>query len=127
MKFLFAALVVGFFLSTPQARAAGVAFHFYGAYDCPPCMAFKNRHLDGVEAAAKTHGFSVQVNVINTTRDVPKPGSFGDADGVLRAAKPELGRIYPPIFIVTRGDQIVMAKRSDWRAALETAVRQSGR
>ena len=74
-----------------QVQAAGtVTFHFYGAEDCPPCMAFKRDHLADVKAGGSALGFAVEDNVIPRTRDVPNPGVYGDRDPILRAAAPQL-------------------------------------
>ena len=108
------------------AQAEGTLFHFYGAEDCPPCMAFKRDHLAGVVEAGKAHGFDVRVNVIQSTRDVPTAGSFGDTDALLRRAAEGLSFVYPPIFFVTRGDTVVSVHRGDWQAALERAVSEAG-
>ena len=82
-------LLLGLFAGPAQAsedtELPGVIYHFYGAEDCPPCMAFKRDGLAVVEAAAETEGFAVAVNIVERTRDVPNPGAFGPADPVLRS------------------------------------------
>lgn len=110
-------------LSAGQAVAKDqtVAFHFYGAKDCPPCMAFKRDGLPVVEAAAAKLGFKVSANVIDRTADVATPGSFGPADELLRQAAPQLEWVYPPIFLVTKNGTVVSAHRADWQKALTNA------
>lgn len=105
--------------------AADVTFHFYGAEDCPPCMAFKRNHLPDVTAVAEELGFTVAVNVIERTRDVATVGSFGETDPVLRKAAPQLRRVYPPVFFVTEGSVLLSVHGDDWRGAFEAARRQA--
>ncbi|MDE0695333.1 MAG: hypothetical protein OXH76_05810 [Boseongicola sp.] len=110
-----------------RAQESGVAFHFYGAEDCPPCMAFKRSGLPIVIAAAENAGFRVAVNVITKTRDVATPGAFGDTDAILREAAKQLDAVYPPIFFVTRYGTVVSVHGSDWQRAQESAERESMR
>ncbi|WP_299988880.1 hypothetical protein [uncultured Ruegeria sp.] len=98
-----------------------VKFHFYGAEDCPPCMAFKRNHLSDVKAKGQALGFAVEDNIIAKTRDVPNPGVYGDRDPILRLAAPQLELVYPPIFFVSQGGEIVSVHAHIWRAALESA------
>ena len=111
-----AAVLAGSFAAAAQAD--GVTFHFYGAEDCPPCMAFKRNHLDDVRAQGEALGFLVEANVIARTRDVPKPGAFGDKDAMLRSAAPHLDVVYPPIFFVSERGEVVSAHQHDWGEAL---------
>ena len=111
-----------------QVQAAGtVTFHFYGAEDCPPCMAFKRDHLADVKAGGSALGFAVEDNVIPRTRDVPNPGVYGDRDPILRAAAPQLEFVYPPIFFVSQDGRIVSVHGHDWRAALDSARQLAGK
>ncbi|MGC3938960.1 hypothetical protein ACOTTU_14250 [Roseobacter sp. EG26] len=119
-----AALAVG---SSGQAGTnTNVTFHFYGAEDCPPCMAFKRNNLSDVEAVGRAYGFAIEDNIITRTRDVPNPGAYGDRDPILRLAVPQLELVYPPIFFVSQRGEIVSVHAHDWQAALESA-RQSAR
>lgn len=118
-------------LSDP-ARAAGsggageaVTFHFYGAEDCPPCMAFKRDGLPKVQDAAKAQSFDVAVNIIKRTRDVPALGSYGATDPLLRRAVETLSRTYPPIFFVTEGGEVLSVWEGKWEEALAFAVRRA--
>ena len=114
-----AALAIG---STARGGTdPNVVFHFYGAEDCPPCMAFKRNNLPDVRAEGEAHGFAVEDNIIAKTRDVPNPGAFGDRDAILRSAAPQLALVYPPIFFVSQGGEIVSVHAHDWQAALEAA------
>ncbi len=108
-----------------QAAASDITFHFYGAENCAPCMAFKRNHLPDVTAVAEEMGFSVASNVIARTRDVATVGSFGDADPILREAAPQLRRVYPPIFFVTQGSEVLSVHGADWRGAFEAAQQQA--
>ncbi|NVO57036.1 hypothetical protein HW561_14670 [Rhodobacteraceae bacterium B1Z28] len=103
-----------------------ITFHFYGALDCPPCMAFKRNHLADVQAEGRSLGFAVEENIIAKTRDVPNPGVYGDRDPFLRVAAPQLDFVYPPIFFVSKGGQIKSVHGHDWQAALEDAKRLAG-
>lgn len=103
------------------AEKAPVTFHFYGAKDCPPCMAFKRDGLPVVEAAAAQLGFKVAANVIDRTWDVATPGSYGATDAILRRAGARMKRVYPPIFFVSRSGRVVSVHDADWRAALTRA------
>lgn len=116
-------VVVAFAADRGLAQEASVKFHFYGAKDCPPCMAFKRDGLPVVRTAAAKLGFEIAVNVIERTRDVATPGSYGAADAILRRAGARLKMMYPPIFFVTRSDRIVEVHDADWRAALARAER----
>ncbi|WP_299043255.1 hypothetical protein [uncultured Tateyamaria sp.] len=98
-----------------------IAFHFYGAQNCPPCIAFKRAGLPIVQAAGDASGFSVIENMIARTQDIGDVGIYGPADPLLRQAGGQLNRIYPPLFIVTRGDDILSAREGDWRSALADA------
>lgn len=98
-----------------------VTFHFYGAEDCPPCMAFKRNHLEDVRAEGAELGFAVEDNVIAKTRDVPNPGVYGERDAILRLAAPQLEVVYPPIFFISKGGEIVSVHAHDWRTALQEA------
>lgn len=110
-----------------QANATGaVTFHFYGAEDCPPCMAFKRDHLAEVRAEGNALGFAVEDNVIPRTRDVPTPGVYGERDPILRLAAPHLKFVYPPIFFVSQAGGIVSVHGHDWRAAMEAARQLAG-
>ena len=108
-----------------SAQEPSVTFHFYGAKDCPPCMAFKRDGLPVVRTAAAKLRFEIAVNVIEHTRDVATPGSYGPADAILRRAGARLKMMYPPIFFVTRSDRIVEVHDADWRAALARAEREA--
>lgn len=114
-----AALAIG---STAQAGTdPNVIFHFYGAEDCPPCMAFKRNNLPDVRAEGEAHGFAVEDNIIAKTRDVPNAGAYGDRDAILRLAAPQLPLVYPPIFFVSQREEIVSVHAHDWQAALKAA------
>jgi thiol-disulfide isomerase/thioredoxin len=102
-----------------------IVFHFYGAEDCGPCMAFKRSGLPIVKASAARSGFSVAANIIPKTRDVATIGAYGDADATLRAAAPMLEFVYPPIFFVSRDGEVVSVHGVDWEAALQSAERQT--
>ena len=117
--------LAGFFASSNEARTTPVTFHFYGASDCAPCMAFKRSGLPVVNASAKSTGFGVAVNMIDKTVDVPKPGSYGDTDALLRIAEKQLDIVYPPIFFVSKNGQIVSVHRGDWKEALVSAEREA--
>ena len=112
-------------IAAGKPAASDITFHFYGAENCPPCMAFKRNHLPNVTAVAEEMGFSVASNVIARTRDVATVGSFGEADPILREAAPQLRRVYPPIFFVTQGDDVLSVHGADWRAAFEAAQQQA--
>lgn len=103
------------------AEKPPVTFHFYGAKDCPPCMAFKRDGLPVVEAAAAQLGFQVAVNVIDRTWDVATPGSYGATDAILRRAGARMKRVYPPIFFVSHAGRVLSVHDADWRAALARA------
>ena len=113
----FAVLAVG--SSGRAGTALNVTFHFYGAEDCPPCMAFKWNNLSGVRAIGQTHGFAVEDNIIAKTSDVPNPGAYGERDAILRLAAPQLELVYPPIFFVSQGGEIASVHAHEWQAALE--------
>ncbi|MEM8836709.1 MAG: hypothetical protein AAGE89_01350 [Pseudomonadota bacterium] len=116
-------LMPGLSISPAFAETASpsVTVHFYGAEDCPPCMAFKRNHLSDVRAEGEVEGFAVAENIIEKTREIGAIGIFGDADALLRRVGPQLPRVYPPIFFVTDGKEIVSVDRHDWRAALASA------
>ena len=114
-------LLIGVLQTTAPAAPDGVTFYFYGAEDCPPCMAFKRDGLPVVEEAAAEAGFAVSANVIRNTRDIESIGVFGATDPILRKAGRRLDRVYPPIFFVTRGDTVLSVHGHDWRAALREA------
>ncbi len=97
-----------------------VAFHFYGAFDCPPCMAFKRDGLPVVEASGEELGFTVRANLIEKTRNVATPGAYGEADPLLREAGLQMDRVYPPVFFVTRKGEIHSVHGHDWEEALKT-------
>lgn len=120
-----AAFIATVLLGVPAQASDQVTFHFYGAEDCPPCMAFKRDHLADVQALGETQGFIVKDNVIKRTRDVPKVGAYGDRDPILRLAAPQLELVYPPIFFVSSGGQIVSVHGHNWRAALQDAQRMA--
>lgn len=103
--------------------AAETEFHFYGAEDCPPCMAFKHNHLPGVQATGETSGFAVAENVIARTADVPRVGIYGEADPLLRDAL-AVGDLtpYPPIFFLTKDDRVLSVHGANWREAMDRAV-----
>lgn len=125
--FCAAALAVLTLSSFSQASSPEpLTFHFYGAGDCPPCMVFKKRHLAEVQAAGAAQGFAVEVNVIPKTRDVPTLGVYGDRDAVLRKAARQLDVVYPPIFFVSKGEEIVSVHGHDWSAALAGARKLAG-
>ncbi|MEM7643948.1 MAG: hypothetical protein AAF366_15685 [Pseudomonadota bacterium] len=113
--------VVAVLVMLPVSALAETAFHFYGAENCPPCMAFKRDHLAGVQAIGHADGFAVHENVIRDLRDMPEIGIYGPADPVLRAALGRGGRPYPPIFFVTDDDAILSVHGQDWQAALLAA------
>lgn len=124
---LFASLglfLVSAFFQT-QASDSKIGFHFYGANDCPPCMAFKRNYLSLVKASAQEHGYSLKVNIIGKIQDVSEKGSYGSADPLLRKAEPSLSFVYPPIFIVTVNGDVVMAKTGNWRKVMERAEQES--
>lgn len=112
-------------IAAGQPAASDITFHFYGAENCAPCMAFKRNHLPNVTAVAEEMGFAVAANVIARTRDVATVGSFGEADPILRKAAPQLRRVYPPIFFVTDGSDVLSVHDADWRAAFEAAQQQA--
>ena len=102
---------------------AETSFHFYGAENCPPCMAFKRNHLSEVQAKGQSEGFKVFENVTARTADVPVIGIFGDADPILRKALATDNRIpYPPIFFVTRDDEVLSFHGTNWSDAMHSAA-----
>lgn len=107
-----------------MAADTGVTFHFYGALDCPPCMAFKRNHLDNVRAEGQAVGFVVEDNITDRTRDVPNAGIYGDRDPILRLAAKELDLVYPPIFFVSLNGEVISVHAHDWRVALVDAKRR---
>jgi hypothetical protein len=109
------------FVSSVSAKG-DIGFHFYGALDCPPCMAFKRNHLEDVRKQGQQMGFAVHENIIPKTSDVPKMGSYGPTDDLLRKAGKQLDYVYPPIFFVTEDGKIVSVFAGDWKGALEIAV-----
>ncbi len=113
-------------LAADSGRNGGVVFHFYGAEDCPPCMAFKRDGLPAVEAAAATAGFRIEVNIIERTRDVPSDGAYGQSDTLLRSIAGQLRAVYPPIFFVTKNGVLHSLHDHDWRAALASAAEAAG-
>ncbi|MES0884432.1 hypothetical protein [Roseibium sp. SCP14] len=120
-------LFLGIQTGLAVANDQEITFHFYGAEDCPPCMAFKRSGLPVVQKSAQENGYLVSVNIIEKTRDVPKPGSYGKADDLLRKAASELKRVYPPIFFVTKGDEVVVVYEGDWESALARAEKDAGK
>ena len=121
----FGLFVVSAFFQT-HASDSRIGFHFYGANDCPPCMAFKRNYLSVVKASAREHGYSVKVNIIGKIQHVAQKGSYGKADPLLRKAESSLSFVYPPIFIVTVNDDVVIAKNGSWRQVMERAEQESG-
>lgn len=124
-EFIAAAVATALFAG-PARASDPITFHFYGAEDCPPCMAFKRNNLADVQALGKQHGFNVEENVIPRTRDVPNVGVYGDRDPILRLAAPQLELVYPPIFFVSQGGEILSVHGHDWSAALREARRLAG-
>ncbi len=104
-----------------MAANTDVTFHFYGAKDCPPCMAFKRNHLEDVRADGRALGYSVEDNVIDYTRDVPNAGVYGERDPILRVAAQQLEITYPPIFFVSKAGQVVSVHGPRWQDALDVA------
>ncbi|PVZ72406.1 hypothetical protein [Pelagibaculum spongiae] len=125
MILLFLMLLPSFAAVAVTSPNDAVTFHFYGAYDCPPCMKFKNHHLADVVKNGKQHGFEVKANVIDYTSDVPVLGSYGATDGLLRQAGKQLRFTYPPVFFVTQNDQVVAAYLGNWKTAQQVAIRLS--
>ncbi len=119
--FFLIALTVCHGVSLAGDTTSGVTFHFYGAQDCPPCMVFKNRHLEDVEAEGSKLGFNVSTNVIEFTADVPITGVYGKSDSILRLAAKQLQVVYPPIFFITYNDQVVSVHGHKSEEALEAA------
>ena len=111
--------------TTAFAISTNVTFHFYGAVDCGPCMAFKKSHLPHVKEEAARRGFDVAVNIIERSRDIERTGVYGDSDEILRLAAKQLEFVYPPIFFVSRNGVVLAAYRSDWKAALAHAQREA--
>lgn len=107
----------------PTYASGHVTFHFYGAEDCPPCMAFKRNNLADVQADGERLGFAVEDNIIAKTRHVPEMGVYGDRDPILRLAAPQLEIVYPPIFFVSQDGQIKSVHGPDWHKALVEAKR----
>lgn len=113
------------FLATLAAvpAQAETVFHFYGALDCPPCMAFKRDHLADVQAAGEAEGFAVAENLIDRTTDVPDHGIYGATDPLLRAALTLADLTpYPPVFFVTVDGAVTSVHGHDWAAARAAAV-----
>lgn len=110
----------------PARAADQVTFHFYGADNCPPCVAFKRNYLAKVQEQGAVHGFAVEANMTARIRDVPKVGTYGERDPILRLATPQLDLVYPPIFFVSKGGQINSVHGHDWSAALREALRLTG-
>lgn len=50
---------IGFMQSAATAEVSQITFHFYGAEDCPPCMAFKRKGLPVVEQSARASGYDL--------------------------------------------------------------------
>lgn len=98
-----------------------ITFHFYGARNCPPCIAFKRDGLPVVQAAGQQAGFDVIENLIDRTEDIDQLGIYGESDALLREAGLQMNRIYPPIFFVTQGDRIVSVHGPRWEDALMAA------
>ena len=118
MRYLFMATML-----FAMPAAAETEFHFYGAEDCPPCMAFKRNHLPTVQATGETSGFIVAENVISRTADVPEVGIYGEADSLLRDALAVGDLIpYPPIFFVTKDDRVLSVHGANWREAMDRAA-----
>lgn len=116
--------LVGLCLTPFTARALSadrIIFHFYGAQNCPPCIAFKRDGLPIVQASGAASGFTVIENLIERTQDIGEVGVYGSADPLLREAGEYLSRVYPPLFIVTHLDVILSAREGDWRGALADA------
>lgn len=122
-EFIAAAAVATALFAGAAHASDPITFHFYGAEDCPPCMAFKRKNLADVQTLGKQHGFNVEENVITRTRDVPNVGVYGDRDPILRLAAPQLELVYPPIFFVSQGGEILSVHGHDWSAALREARR----
>lgn len=118
---ILAGLLASTLFAAVPAAANVVTFHFYGAEDCPPCMAFKRDGLPIVQQSAANGGYAVRDNVIRRTREIQTIGVFGGADPVLRRAAERLDIVYPPIFFVTRGETILSVHGHDWRAAMQQA------
>lgn len=112
---------IGFMQSAATAEVSQITFHFYGAEDCPPCMAFKRKGLPVVEQSARASGYMIAANIISRTVNVPKPGAFGATDPILRLAAEQMSVVYPPIFFVTRGSEVDSIHGHDWRAAMARA------
>jgi len=121
-----AALLISF---VPLAHASNqsVVFHFYGAQDCPPCMAFKRDGLPIVQQAAAEVGFDISVNIAKRTRDVTTVGAFGEVDGLLRQAGKQIGSVYPPVFFISKNEKIVSVHGHKWRAALASAKQEAAK
>ena len=104
-----------------MAANTDVTFHFYGAKDCPPCMAFKQNHLEDVRADGQALGYSVEDNVIDRTRDVPNMGVYGERDPILRVAAQQLEDTYPPIFFVSKAGEVVSVHGPRWQDTFDAA------
>ncbi|WP_343565294.1 hypothetical protein [Kiloniella sp. b19] len=98
-----------------------MAFHYYGAIDCPPCVAFKKEGLPVVSRAGLKNGFEVRVHQLAKTVDVFRVGSFGSADPLLREAALELDSLYPPVFVITLDGALYSSHGFEWEEALEAA------
>ncbi|MEM7710680.1 MAG: hypothetical protein AAF264_08020 [Pseudomonadota bacterium] len=106
-------------LATPAA--AGTAFHYYGAENCPPCRAFEREYLAGVRAIGAADGFAVHEHRIPDLRQMPRPGVYGPADPLLRAALAMGGRPFPPVFFMTVDGAVISVHGADWAATLLAA------
>ncbi|MEO0946040.1 MAG: hypothetical protein AAFY06_14610 [Pseudomonadota bacterium] len=117
-RFVLAAIATSPSFAFAQTKIP-VAFHFFGAQNCPPCIAFKRANLPMVQASGDQNGFDVFEHLIERTEDIGQIGIYGVADPLLRQASPMLQRIYPPIFMVTQGPDILAAREGDWRSILD--------
>lgn len=122
-RYSYFALLCCLVFSSGSVFAKDVQFHFYGAFDCPPCMAFKRDGLPVVQASAQENGFRVAVNIIDKTADVPTKGVYGKADTLLRVAGKQLKYVYPPIFFLTVDGEVHSVHGAKWREAHANAVK----
>ena len=123
--FILAMLASSALSGNVMAAKSNITFHFYGAQDCGPCLDFKRTHLEKVRKQGAELGFAVKDNMVRYTTDVARNGAYGDSDALLRKATQKRGHAYPPIFFVTKGNEVIATYEGNWKKALSLAKREA--
>lgn len=106
----------------PESVRQGYSIVYFGTHDCPACKHFTRKYMSDVEGRTGRLGIPFIAREIDSLRGLRRSGSFGEFDGLWRAASAKAGYGVPS-FAFMKDGRVMAVSTGNWDPVVTAAAR----